>query len=136
MKNYLAFDIGGTFIKFALVQEDATILEETKSATPETIDGLIELITKYAGENPETAGIAISAPGAVSGEGIIYGASALPYIHGPNLLQLVKEKTKLPVFMENDANCAGYAEVWKGAAQGKQNVLAVVIGTGIGGSGY
>ena len=36
--------------------------------------------------------------------------------------------------MENDANCAGLAEVWRGAAKGLQNVLFVVIGSGIGGA--
>ncbi len=134
MEKYLAFDIGGTFIKYAVITEDGELAESGKTATPDALEGLIGFIVDHAKTRDETAGIAISAPGAVSEEGIVYGSSALPYIHGPNIKQMVKEKTNLPVFMENDANCAGYAEVWKGAAQGKQDVLAVVIGTGIGGA--
>ncbi|QTM99147.1 ROK family protein [Sediminibacillus dalangtanensis] len=134
MEKFLAFDIGGTFIKYAVIKEDAELVESGKTATPDTLEGLINIIVGYAEANADAKGIAISAPGAVSEEGIVYGSSALPYIHGPNIKQMVKEKTNRPVFMENDANCAGYAEVWKGAARGKQDVLAVVLGTGIGGA--
>jgi glucokinase len=43
------------------------------------------------------------------------------------------ERLKLPVVVENDANCAAWAEVRFGAAKGEQNVVVLTIGTGIGG---
>src|SRR5690606_18951773 len=132
MKKYIAFDIGGTFVKCGIVDENAQILHSTKEKTPKTFEGLLELIETYCGSCPDATGIAISSCGAVSNEGVVYGSSALPYIHGPNIKELVSERTKLPVFHENDANCAGYAEVWKGAAKGKKDVMVMVIGTGIG----
>ncbi|MEH7381415.1 ROK family protein [Bacillus sp. JJ1533] len=134
MKKYIAFDIGGTFVKCGIVDENAEILHSTKQKTPKTLDGLMDLIETYCLSFPDATGIAISSCGAVSNEGVVYGSSALPYIHGPNIKELVTERTKLPVFHENDANCAGYAEVWKGAAKGKKDVMVMVIGTGIGGS--
>ncbi|SDJ77999.1 ROK family protein [Sediminibacillus albus] len=134
MKKYLAFDIGGTFIKYAIVTEAAEIMESGKAKTPASLTGLIDLIDGYAVSFPDAAGIAISAPGAVSEKGVVYGSSALDYIHGPNIKEMITERTQLSVFMENDANCAGYAEVWDGSAKGKSDVLAVVIGTGIGGA--
>ncbi len=134
MKKYIAFDIGGTFVKCGIVDENAQILHSTKEKTPKTLDGLMDVIETYSDTCPDAEGIAISSCGAVSYEGVIYGSSSLPYIHGPNIKELVSERTKLPVSIENDANCAGYAEVWKGAAKGKKDVMVMVIGTGIGGS--
>ncbi|WP_117170083.1 ROK family protein [Paraliobacillus sediminis] len=134
MRKYLSFDIGGTFIKYGIVGENATIIENNKVKTPDTLDKLVNLIDEVSKGNSEVEGIAISAPGAVSDEGIIYGSSAISFIHGPNIKELIAERTGKSVYLENDANCAGYAEVWDGAAKGKKDVLVMVIGTGIGGS--
>lgn len=134
MRKYLALDIGGTFIKYGLVTESAEILENNKVKTPKTLDELLSIIKNLTETYYDVNGIAISAPGAVSEEGVIYGSSAIRYLHGPNIKNLVKELTSLPVYLENDANCAGYAEIWNGAAKGKKDVLVMVIGTGIGGS--
>ena len=60
--------------------------------------------------------------------------TALPYIHGPNIRELLQERTHLPVEIENDANCAGLAEGWIGAAKDVKDYLCIVIGTGIGGA--
>ena len=68
-------------------------------------------------EEYDLKGIAISAPGAVDSKtGIIGGVSAIPYIHGPNFKEILKEKTGLDVAIENDANCAALGECWLGAA--------------------
>jgi predicted NBD/HSP70 family sugar kinase len=134
VKKYLSFDIGGTFIKYGVIKDNPEILEVNKLKTPATLNELLNIIEKSWSANQEVAGIAISSPGAVSDEGIIYGSSAIPYIHGPNIKKLVEQRTNLPVFIGNDANCAAYAEVWDGAAKEKKDVLVMVIGTGIGGS--
>ncbi|WP_077329717.1 ROK family protein [Virgibacillus siamensis] len=134
MKQYLAVDIGGTFIKYGIVDEQASILDMDKIKTPKSLGGILELVENQYQKHPNITGIAISCPGAVSESGVIYGSSALPYLHGPNIKQLIQERLGLPVYMDNDGNCAGYAEVWKGKARGKEDVLVVVIGTGIGGA--
>ncbi|SFO95461.1 ROK family protein [Salibacterium halotolerans] len=134
MKEYTAFDIGGSYIKYGMVTEQGELREQDKMKTPDSLDVLMQHITDIVHRHPDSAGIAVSAPGAVADEGVIYGISALSYLHGPNIKHRLEEKTGLPVFMENDGNCAGAAELWKGTAKGKQDVLTVVIGTGIGGS--
>jgi len=134
MDKYLAFDIGGTYVKYGLVGENGEIFENSKVKTPKNLDELLAIIEEIAVAASEVKGVAISAPGAVSDDGVIYGSSALHYLHGPNIKNMVIERTSLPVYMENDANCAGYAEVWQGAAKCKQDVLVMVIGTGIGGA--
>lgn len=134
MKTFLAIDVGGTFIKYGLVDENAAILESGRESTPKRLVDLLHLIDGISHKYPQTVGIAVSAPGAVGDDGVIYGSSALPYLHGPNIKQLLKDKIKKPVYLENDANCAAYAEIWKGAAQGMTDIMVMVIGTGIGGS--
>lgn len=134
MDQYLAVDIGGTYIKTGVVDENAWIWQMDKIKTPKTLDGLLKWFDGLRQKHDDIKGIAISCPGAVSQTGIIYGSSALPYLHGPNIKQLIQDRVGLPVFLENDANCAGYAEIWKGKAQGNKDALVVVIGTGIGGA--
>ncbi|MFJ6412251.1 ROK family protein [Terribacillus saccharophilus] len=134
MKNFLAIDIGGTFVKYGVVSENAVITHLNKIKTPETLQSLLDLIEHLSQTSSNISGIAVSCPGAVSDDGIIYGSSAVPYIHGPNMKQLIGETTGLHVYLENDANCAGYAEIWDGNGKGKNDVLVMVIGTGIGGA--
>ncbi|WP_138418158.1 ROK family protein [Aquibacillus sediminis] len=134
MKKYLAFDIGGTFIKYGIVQENAVMTDNSKVKTPKSMDQLLKVISDISEQYPDVEGIAVSSPGAVSDHGVIYGSSAIPFIHGPNMKELIAEYTGKTVHLENDANCAGYAEVWNGAAKGKHDVLVMVIGTGIGGA--
>jgi predicted NBD/HSP70 family sugar kinase len=134
MDTYISIDIGGTFVKYGVIGSDSSILEQNKVKTPKTLDELLQFIHQYADLHKEVKGIAVSSPGAVSSEGIIYGASAISYIHGPNIKQLIASETHLPVYLENDANCSGLAEVWAGAAKGKEDVVIIVIGTGIGGA--
>lgn len=80
-------------------------------------------------------GVALSMPGAINTEtGVIGGGSAIPYIHGPNVKELLQEKTGLTVELENDANCAGLAEGWIGAAKDVSDYVCLVIGSGNGGA--
>ena len=134
LRKYLSIDIGGTFIKYGVIGENAGILETNKVKTPGTLEELLDIIKEFCSSHQEVIGVAVSCPGAVSNDGIIYGSSAVPYIHGPNIKELIRENVNLPVFIENDANCAAYAELWDGSAQGKKDVIVIVIGTGIGGS--
>ena len=135
MNTYLAFDIGGTQIKYGIVDEKGVIVSQYWESTPKTLDELLSFIEQKTQEYDGLEGVAVSSPGSVGGDGIIYGSSALPYLHGPNIKQLITKRVKpLSMYIENDANCAAYAELWQGAAKRKKNVLVMVIGTGIGGA--
>ncbi|PWU70316.1 ROK family protein [Gracilibacillus dipsosauri] len=134
MKTYLAIDIGGTFVKTAIVDEKANILTSYKEKTPSSLEELLGLMKRVKASYHEISGVAVSCPGAVSDQGIIYGSSAVRYLHGPNIKKCIEETLRLPVFLGNDANCAAYAELWDGAAQGLRDFMVMVIGTGIGGA--
>lgn len=139
MRNFMVFDIGGTSVKYAVINQNGEFL--TKGDFPSSQHDFDKLqyeivsITKKNKEKYNVAGIAFSCPGGVDSEtGIISGASALPCIHGPNFKKIFEQATGLPVEIENDANSAALGEVWKGAAKDNQNVMFTIIGTGIGGA--
>lgn len=137
--QYIAIDIGGSFIKFGVLNEQYEILFKDKIETPQkatigdlysTLDNIIKpLLLDYA-----IQGIAVSAPGVVTDQGTVEGASAVRCIHGPNIKEDLQSFYQLPVSIENDANCAALAEVMAGSAKGLSDVLFVVCGTGIGGA--
>lgn len=133
----LAFDIGGTSVKYGVWQQEA-LREKGSFKTPKTWEEMKDSLVKAKERLSESfliEGVAFSAPGAVNQEARqIEGASAIPYIHFFPIYDELEVAFGVPVAFENDANSAGLAEVWKGAASDKQNVLFVVIGTGIGGA--
>ena len=138
--SILTFDIGGTTIKYGVLDRSGNIHEKGKFKTPkEDIDALISGIVevKKTYENRyDFEGIAMSCPGAVDdGTGIIGGASAVPCIHGFNIKEKIAKATGITnICMENDANCAALAEVWVGAARDNKDVLFVILGSGVGGA--
>lgn len=138
MKYFTAIDVGGTSIKYALVDETGKVQELNKVTIPKTIEDFyqaIQTIDQKINSSKETVGIALSMPGAVDSEsGFIGGASAVPYIHGPNIKEELEKRVNKPVQIENDANCAALAEVWIGSASDVQDCLFIVSGTGIGGA--
>ena len=136
----LSFDIGGTSVKYGVLDRAGKIYEKGKIKTPqEDIDKLIGGITdirRELGKKYNFEGIAMSCPGAVDDEsGVIGGASAVPCIHGFDLKERIRVATEVEnVRMGNDANCAALAEVWKGAAKDNNDVLFVILGSGVGGA--
>ena len=135
MENYLAIDVGGTSLKVGLITQDGEILKSDSKKTPKTLEMFYQLIEQTFHEYEGAKGLALSLPGAVDSEkGIIGGSSALDYIHGPNIKEDLKKRLNVHVEMENDANCAALAEVWKGAASDVDDCCFIVSGTGIGGA--
>lgn len=139
MNYYAVLDVGGSAIKHAVMDESGCMIEKSSIPTPkkslaefmDTVDSIVKEFQK----NYLIKGLAVSMPGAVNVDtGFIEGISALPYIHGPNMKEVLQERTQLPVEFENDANCAGLAEGWIGAAKDVNDYLCIVIGTGIGGA--
>lgn len=130
----LGIDIGGTKIYAAVVNENGELLSEVKKhATPKTrqeIESVLKSIITEFEENVDVIGI--STAGAVSNDNTkILGSTGNLCKDYPeiNFMKLSHKK----VFVENDANCAAWAEYKIGAAKGKQNVVVLTLGTGVGG---
>ncbi|MDU6522720.1 MAG: ROK family protein [Enterococcus sp.] len=132
-QKILAIDIGGSAIKSGIWEKDS-LTELPSFITPKTWNEMKAYLKSLVDEHQITDGVAISAPGAVNAEeGVIYGVSAVPYLHRFPIKQELTDFLGVPVTFQNDANCATLAEVWQGNAQGIEAVAFMIIGTGIGG---
>lgn len=138
MKNFIVFDIGGTAVKWSIVNEEGIFEMSGKISIAKSPKEFFENLACLSNEMKDKyniEGIAISAPGAVDSEtGIIGGISAIPYIHGPNFKEILKKSTGLNVEIENDANCAALGECWLGSGKDNKDLAFVVCGSGIGGA--
>lgn len=131
----LAFDLGGSAVKYG-VWEQNELHETGKFTTPKTWNEMKQALMEVkASSTFSIEGVAFSAPGVVDErKRQILGISAIPYIHHFDIYDELENLFQLPVTIENDANCAGMAEIYEGAAKGKKEVAFVVIGTGVGGA--
>ena len=133
--SLVVFDIGGSAVKYGL-WENETLSQKNQFATPTTFEEMqmqLKNVVESFGE--QVTGVAISSPGAVNvAARRIDGISAVPYIHHRPIFDELEATFKLPVTIENDANCAGICEVALGAGRGKQAAIFVVIGSGVGGA--
>lgn len=135
--NLLAVDIGGTFIKYARMDETCAILAQGKVPTPkEGREALIEALGSLYDSMPEVEGIAISMAGILdSARGYCYMGGALAYNNEFALGDALKKRCPTRIWMENDAKCAAMAEASIGALKDVSDGFVLIFGTMIGG-GY
>ena len=127
-------DVGGSSIKNGIFI-DGKVTEFEKIPTPKTLDTFYDSLEQMVSNQGSLDGVAISSPGAVNKKsGVIEGISAIPYIHDFPILDELSRRLKLPVSIENDANCAALCEATFGAAKDKERVVLLVLGSGVGGS--
>lgn len=140
MATYACIDIGGTMIKYGLVDETGNILQQEMRPTEAHLGGsgilqkVEEIIDSFIAKHAIT-GIALSSAGMVDpdkGE-IFYAGPQIPNYAGTQFKKVLEEKYKIPCEIENDVNCAGLAEVMAGVAKNSRVTLCLTIGTGIGG---
>lgn len=140
-KKIIGVDIGGTAIKFALMDTQGII--EKKWSIPTNISekgryipaeigsSILSSIDKNALRAVE--GIGIGVPGAISSDGaVVVQAVNLGWEQLP-LKKMIEGEIGLEACLLNDANAAALGEMWKGAARGRENLLFVTLGTGVGG---
>lgn len=134
LKKALAIDVGGTKIYNAIVNEKGEIISEIeKRPTPKTFAEIKaafeEIINKY---ERQVDVIAFSTCGAVnnSNSGIL-GSTGNIAREYPSMD--FKSLSKKPVFVENDANAAAWAEHIIGASKGMPYSVMLTLGTGVGG---
>ena len=140
MKRIICFDIGGTTIKYAVVNEYGEILFQDRFPTPkgrcsENIPSKISEIISKLRENFKINGIGISSAGIIDSEkGVIVRADNLQGFSGTPICEIVKKSTGLTTIIENDVNAAAIGEMWLGAARGRKDFICITLGTGIGGA--
>lgn len=130
----LAIDIGGTFIKFGLVDDDFRICNQSKEPTPTTIDDFWQTLESIVSsfEN-EISGIAIACPGEINSKrGFVFKGGLIPYLTAIPLGTRLSKIFQLPVKVINDADAAALAEARYGSLQDLDCGAALVLGTGVG----
>ncbi len=139
----LAYDLGGTNLRCALLEEDGTILARARQATgtrpkpEETVDqmgSLADQVTEQAKvHRSQVTCIGIGCPGPLDSRiGVIHRTPHLGWNNVP-LAKLVEQSQRIPTFLENDATSACVGEHWRGAGQGMNSLFILTLGTGVGG---
>lgn len=143
-KCLAAIDIGGTTIKMAFLTVEGDIIRKWSIPTDRADGGtniVSHIVRSFSAElkqngrtTVDVIAVGVGAPGPVDPiEGTISGAVNLGWVNHYPLKKLLEEALKLPVFIENDANCAALGEMWRGAGNGTGDLVCITIGTGVGG---
>lgn len=134
--DILTIDVGGTYIKYGLIDNQLNITNKDKIKTPyhNKEDFLLTLKDLYLKFKNKIEGIALSVPGRISSTGDMLSAGALTYLEG---LELASELSKIcdniRVSVENDGEAAALCEALYGSAKDYSNSVSIIFGTGIGG---
>jgi glucokinase len=134
----IGVDIGGTKVAGGVVDDGGNIIASTRRRTPmlepaETEKVIVEVITDLAAEHDVEA-VGLGAAGFIDEtRSYVLFAPNLAWRDEP-LRQAVQDKVDMPVVVENDGNCAAWAEYRYGAGQGVDDLAVVCVGTGIGGA--
>lgn len=134
MRKALAIDVGGTKIYNTIINERGEIIEEIeKLSTPKTF-GEIQKIFKdiISRRSKDVDVIAFATCGAVnnSNDGILGSTGNIAKEYPSMNFKSLSDK---PVFVENDANAAAWAEHIIGASKGMADSIMITLGTGVGG---
>ncbi|MDO4265879.1 MAG: ROK family protein [Eubacteriales bacterium] len=137
---YICIDIGGTSIKYGLIDEKGELIEKNQMATEAQRGGriILQKVKMIVAEYMKTCrpdGICISTSGMVDCEKgeLFYAGETIPDYSGTQFKKVLEEEYKIPCEVENDVNCAGLAEYVSGAAAGSRIAVCLTVGTGIGG---
>lgn len=132
-KEILTFDLGGTFIKYGVVNSDGEISRNDRDRTPVEYLEILQFIsdtTKKMGiENDK---IAISSPCNYY-NGSLKGGSHIESIINKDIVGDLKKLHNIDCLIENDGNCAALCENWVGSGKDVDNLVCLVVGSGIGG---
>ena len=139
----IGIDLGGTFIKLALLDEQLRLTSQDRRPTPADSgpDAVVEamasgaeaLLDAAGAGKPDVAGVGIGSPGPLDLDaGVVIGMPNLTGFEGFPLRDRLAERLALPAALENDANAAALGEFLVGAARDVRHMVLLTLGTGVG----
>jgi glucokinase len=142
MQYYVGIDLGGTNIKAGVVTSEGVILNKKsiKTNADRPMEDIVSDMGRLAAEviaeaglsKPDVKAIGIGSPGTPDNKtGYLVYSNNLPFNMTP-MRKIIHEIIDLPVYINNDANCAAMAESVAGAAKGAADSVTITLGTGIG----
>lgn len=136
----MVFDVGGTAIKYGMVNEKFEFIFSDEMPTNAFFGGngvmnsLEAKLDEFAGQFDA---IGVSTAGQVTAEGVVIGGTGnIPNYRYSRITETFEKKYNVPVAVDNDVNCAGIGEAHFGAGVGHDNFLCLTYGTGVGGCIY
>jgi predicted NBD/HSP70 family sugar kinase len=139
--HVLGIDLGGSYLRVLLADEDGRTLHEATEPTVlrgaddviAQIETLCRAVTAAGGLAPSSlAGVGLGAPGAFDAAGRLGLAPNLPAFGETVLVDVLSRRLGVPVVADNDVNLATLGEHRCGAGQGHDHLAFVAVGTGIG----
>ena len=142
MRYVISVDLGGTWIRAAMVSADGVCGAIVRASThghrlPEAIiNDLMAVIEKSrqsaADPQNDIEAVAIGIPTTLDPQGYPAAGDNLPTMAGFDIKKQLEIALHLPVVLFNDANCFTVGEWWQGVGQGTHNFCGITLGTGIG----
>lgn len=135
-------DIGGTTVKLGVFTLDGVLMENWEIPTrreengkyilPDVAESILDKINSLGYSKEDVIGVGVGVPGPVDAQGNINMAVNLGWGRF-NIAEVLEPLVGVPVKAGNDANVAALGEMWKGGGRGFRNMVAVTLGTGVGG---
>ncbi|MBC5690580.1 ROK family protein [Mediterraneibacter sp. NSJ-55] len=143
MKYYLGLDVGGTNFAAGIIDENYRVIEKISvpAGAGRSIEEITEDMANVSLEVVKKAGVDISdftswgigMPSFVNPRtNLLVHANCFGWKNVP-IYSYLERHIPLPIYIENDANCAALGETLAGGAKGYENVLMLTLGTGLGG---
>lgn len=133
-------DFGGTSVKIGVAFRGNVVDQAPPIATADfdgpdaLIETIIEVVSELRQKHPRIAAVGVGVPGFVDFEkGMVHNLTNVPGWEGIKLKRILGDRLDLPVAIDNDANCMAYAEWKRGAGRGLDDLIAITLGTGVGG---
>lgn len=144
MANYVfGVDVGGTTVKMGLFNKDGEVIDKWEIPTrtenhgenilPDVAASIKEKMAQKSIAKEYVEGVGIGTPGPVEKNGVVHQAVNLGWPEMNMKEELTALLDGMRVEGGNDANVAALGEMWKGGGQGHKNLVAVTLGTGVGG---
>lgn len=135
-KNIIGIDLGGTNISAGIVSENKLAQINSQringaGAENDVLEQVFAFTDKLVTSSITAIGVGV--PGLVEDAGgIVYDVVNIPSWKEVPLKKIMEQRYKLPVFINNDANCFALGEFYFGKGQGCNSMVGLTIGTGLG----
>jgi glucokinase len=135
-KAVIGIDLGATNIRGGLVNGKEIVgisarPVHSKGTVKEVLEDIFRIADPLMSEKVNAMGIGV--PSVVDVEkGIVYDVQNIPSWKEVPLKDILEERYKIPVFVNNDANCFALGELYFGKGIGANHMIGLTIGTGIG----
>ncbi len=141
MRYFFVFDIGGTEIKYGVINSNGDLVAKDRMPSRGSLGGKfilddITTVTRLLKLSYPVEGIAISSAGVINSDTgeVLSATNAIQDYIGMNIITYLHTRLNLPISVMNDVNSMALCEYHKGAAMDSKSMVALTVGTGIGGA--